>query len=416
MKKITLVAAAAALGVTATAAHAESFNVANPDSMAMGGAGVALPNPATSTLFNPAELSVTPKEYRNGFNLGLSVGAEAYDPHNVIQKINQGRETLNRLQQEVSNLGPSSSQAQYNAIANNIVDISYDLTLMNRHSVAAMFGTNLVVNHAGHGLGIGLTISGTANVASQTVYTSHDKTYLANIQLAAKNRNYATLGNFSEKELTSNVRAVGVGIAQAGLTLSHQFHVVGQSLSIGVTPKVMDIYTINVSSSPSNAKTSEWTKSRYRNQHTAVNADLGILKHFHNGVYTGVTVHNIVPEHFKTQPDSKGRVETVDIDPEARVGVGYGHSWYRLGVDADLTRNQPLPLVKATRYVGAGGEINAFGWMQLRAGYRWDTLDSARNVVTAGVGFSPFNVVHIDMGGLYAKSDYGASVQLGLSI
>lgn len=408
--------ATATLSLMTTVAHAESFNVINPVSMGMGGTGVALPNPATSSLFNPAELSATPREDRNGFNFGYSVGAEAYDPHRIIQKVNDTRKTLNKLQDEINSLNSSSSSSQYKTIAKNISDVRSNLKLMNDHSIAATLGTNILMNHAGHSLGVGLTLSGTADFASQTDYTAHDENYLNQMQTAANTSDYTTLKSFNKSNLTSNVRAVGVGILQAGLSLSHRFNVFGQSLDIGVTPKVMDVYTYNYSQTPANASTSEWRNSQYRNHRTTANVDFGVLKHFHNGLYTGLTVHNIVPENFKTEPDNQGRVETVKIHPVARVGVGYDAGWYRLGLDADLTRNQPLPLVRATRFVSVGGAINAWRWLQLRAGYRWDTLDSSRNVVSAGFGLSPFNVLHIDVGGLYAKSDYGASVQLGISI
>jgi hypothetical protein len=52
-------------------------------------------------------------------------------------------------------------------------------------------------------------------------------------------------------------------------------------------------------------------------------------------------------------------------------------------------------------------------WAQLRAGYRADMRNSDNNVFTAGIGISPFNVVHLDLTGM-AGTDrtYGAAAQL----
>ncbi|MEK9711486.1 MAG: hypothetical protein VW258_02865, partial [Thalassolituus sp.] len=62
-----------------------------------------------------------------------------------------------------------------------------------------------------------------------------------------------------------------------------------------------------------------------------------------------------------------------------------------------------------------GGELDAFGWAQLRAGYRTN-LAGDNNVVSLGAGVSPFGV-HLDLA-LMAdiakpEKEFGAAMEFG---
>ncbi|MGX9309646.1 conjugal transfer protein TraF, partial [Pantoea ananatis] len=68
------------------------------------------------------------------------------------------------------------------------------------------------------------------------------------------------------------------------------------------------------------------------------------------------------------------------------------------------------------QYAGVGAELNAWNWAQLRAGYRADMRNSDRSMFTAGVGISPFNVVHLDLTGMAGTDrSYGAAAQLSFT-
>ncbi|EJN8603124.1 conjugal transfer protein TraF, partial [Escherichia coli] len=52
-------------------------------------------------------------------------------------------------------------------------------------------------------------------------------------------------------------------------------------------------------------------------------------------------------------------------------------------------------------------------WAQLRAGYRQNLAGNDGSAFTAGVGISPFDVVHLDVAGLIGTDNtYGAVAQL----
>ncbi|KJT48716.1 hypothetical protein SEEH4588_23035, partial [Salmonella enterica subsp. enterica serovar Heidelberg str. RI-11-014588] len=52
----------------------------------------------------------------------------------------------------------------------------------------------------------------------------------------------------------------------------------------------------------------------------------------------------------------------------------------------------------------------------VRAGYRADVKNNDSNVVTGGLGFAPFNRVHLDLMGLYGEDEtWGAGAQLTMT-
>ncbi|EJZ1645337.1 conjugal transfer protein TraF, partial [Escherichia coli] len=52
-------------------------------------------------------------------------------------------------------------------------------------------------------------------------------------------------------------------------------------------------------------------------------------------------------------------------------------------------------------------------WAQLRTGYRQNLVSNNGSAFTAGIGLSPFDVIHIDVAGLVGTdNNYGAIAQL----
>jgi hypothetical protein len=77
-----------------------------------------------------------------------------------------------------------------------------------------------------------------------------------------------------------------------------------------------------------------------------------------------------------------------------------------------LTKNKPVAFEQGSRYIALGGELDALGWAALRAGYRFDMVDSSRSIPSIGVGFSPFGVLHIDVAVARTDRELGAHLAL----
>ena len=69
-----------------------------------------------------------------------------------------------------------------------------------------------------------------------------------------------------------------------------------------------------------------------------------------------------------------------------------------------------------SQYVRAGAEFDAFGWLQLRVGAQFDFEDTTEDLLTAGLGFSPFDVFHFAIAGMLGEDDtYGAVLQTSVT-
>jgi hypothetical protein len=102
------------------------------------------------------------------------------------------------------------------------------------------------------------------------------------------------------------------------------------------------------------------------------------------------------------------------LKPQARIGVSHSNSWSTVALDVDLTKNSPTGFSDSTQYVAIGGELSAWGWAQIRAGYRMDMVNSDRSVYSLGLGLSPFRVVHLDLAVAGNDNEIGASFQFGV--
>lgn len=82
--------------------------------------------------------------------------------------------------------------------------------------------------------------------------------------------------------------------------------------------------------------------------------------------------------------------------------------WSRFTADGDLTETKGFKSEDTSQYVGVGAEVTPLSWLAVRAGYRADMKGNDSNVFTGGVGFAPFNAVHVDLMGLYGEDETGA--------
>jgi hypothetical protein len=148
----------------------------------------------------------------------------------------------------------------------------------------------------------------------------------------------------------------------------------------------------------------------YASEHTDFNIDIGVSTRYDSGISTGVVVKNLIPRDYETALDN-----TVSIEPQVRAGIAYNGDFFTLAADVDLTKNDPVGFENATRFVSLGGELDAWGWAQLRAGVRYNTVDSDRSTASLGIGLSPFNgLMHVDVAVIGSDSALGGAARLGM--
>ncbi len=199
--------------------------------------------------------------------------------------------------------------------------------------------------------------------------------------------------------LQSEAQIVAVAITEIAMSISREFDILGQDVAIGITPKMQRVdvydYTANVEESVESDDISD-----YGIDEMGFNMDLGAAMRFGNldQGKLGLVVKNLISRKITSV---KGKV--VQIEPQVRAGVAYSFGkWLNLAADIDLIENKPVAFEDPTQFVGVGAELDLFGIMQTRLGYRSNMVSSGQDIVSAGLGFSPFGV-HMDLG-FYANT------------
>lgn len=412
-------AATVTLLASSSVALAIPFSSFDSRSMAMGGAGVAVGGADAAPLFNPALLSVTKEEDKFAIILP-TMGARLSDPDKLRDSIDtfQAGNYVNNLQTAIDNLNIAPTPANATIVKNRLTDVSAQLSTLNNKPITAEAGLATVVGMPSKKYGVAFYASGT--VTAGGLFNYNDKPTLDNLATLADQCSTGnatscnTLKTFNTNTLTSGVHFKGVQLVEAGFALSREFQIYDHSVALGITPKIVKAKLFDVTVKANDSNQSNVNLNDNSTEYTFANFDLGAAKNYSNGWRTGFVIKNVIPQtlDFKAAPGVPA--ESLKLMPQARIGVSHATTWSTVALDVDLTRNDPAGFENKTQYIALGGELNAWGWAQLRAGYRADMVDSARNVASVGLGLAPFRVVHIDLAVAGNATDIGASFQLGV--
>ncbi|MEE6801647.1 conjugal transfer protein TraF, partial [Escherichia coli O8:H10] len=196
-------------------------------------------------------------------------------------------------------------------------------------------------------------------------------------------------------------------------------------VSIGVTPKLQKTWLFNYTTSIYDYDSSDFNSSRYRNDDTGFNVDAGIAADFGDNWTVGLSGQNLISRDIDTKDiqirngrtgEVRNYKDTYQISPVVTAGLAWHTDLVTLSADGDVTETKGFKSEEASQYVGVGAEVRPLDWLAVRAGYRADVKGDDSNVATAGIGFAPFNRVHVDLMGLYGEDEtWGAGAQLSLT-
>lgn len=457
-----------ALMLSSASALAIPFNSFDPRSMAMGGTGVAVGDPSTAPFFNPALLSATDDAKKYSIELPI-IGIRAYDPNNLQKSLNdfQNGDYVGKFNNASANYNATQTTANLQAVSTSMSTLSNQVTTLSNKAIAVDAGAAFVLGVPGKGLGWAFYTDATATVGGVLNYTDNALIQSWNTAVTgptgivascfdtagnvtpttassapctnatnATNPNtglkYFTVNtvngtvtqNFDpNKDLTSNIHVQGVVIGEAGLSLSHSFGTGDGTWSLGVTPKAMQLQLYDAVLNINSGKTSGATGSDYQAKYSSFNFDLGAAKSYNNGWRTGFVVKNVIPQSYdfkstNTPGTPQVVTGTLNLKPQARVGVSHENSWSTVALDVDLTQNDPAGFENKTQYAALGGEVSAWGWAAFRAGYRADLVNNARSVASLGLGLSPripYFKIHADLAVAGNANEAGASLKLGFN-
>lgn len=223
---------------------------------------------------------------------------------------------------------------------------------------------------------------------------------------------------FNTTQLQSSVDIRGIAMSEVGIALSSEFALGNSYFGLGITPKMVRTTLYDYSADVNSGNTSNATDSDYTAKYSGFNLDLGLAKDFDNGWRSGLSLKNIIPKSYDFKRIATGApagsaqitTGTLKLKPQARVGVSHSTSWSTVAMDLDLTANDPAGFENKSQYLALGGELNAWGWAQLRAGYRANLKDTNRNVTSVGLGLGPLDVTVAGN-----SNEFGASIALGFT-
>lgn len=389
----SLISSAVLMAFHATAAT--SYMEARND--AMGGTGVASSNYGTAALSNPALL--THFGQNDNFSLLLpSVGAQVSDPNKAVDTADDVKNLWNNFDSAVDSQSGASQSAA--ALKNKLSD------LKNTHA-DAQAGASMVASVPNKTLPFAVVVKSWGTVSVDGKVSDNDLQYLGNVADGTIPQNA-----IDKNALTSKAYGRAAVITDVGVAMAHEFETAGHNWSFGITPKYQRIDLFNYNVSVRNFDKSDINSDQYRNTNTGFNADLGLATTLADSWTLGLAVQNIIPRSIDSK-EVDGEKETFKVKPQATAGAAWHNSFLTTALDVDLTEASRFTSDKKRQFASLGAELNAWDWMQVRAGYRQNMISSDGNAFTAGLGFSPFNLVHLDLTGIAGTNrTYGAVAQL----
>ncbi len=455
------------------------FNSFDPRSMAMGGAGVAVGDPATAPFFNPALLSVSDpgKSYSVEFPI---IGARLYDPADMQNNLSTLSDNVNALNSSIATVNANANSTilteiskvpgNMTTVANNIDTVNNKLASLSNKPLQGEFGVATVVGIPGKNYGfafyadaygaaggtleyndattlsnLSADVKKAADVLSGTTAVANDAAaqaactrvatgsalltaadvdtciaYAATLSnLSSTLNNASNALNFNTNtQVASKIHIRGAMISEVGLSASHGFIYHDQAWVLGVTPKLMQLQLFDALLDANSGNTDGVTGSANLIKYSAFNFDIGTARNYENGWRTGLVIKNVLPQDFDFKRNNVATGAKLSLKPQIRAGVSHENEWSTVALDADLTKNDPAGLENHSQYVALGGELSALGWAQLRAGYRADLVDSSRSLTSVGLGISPripYFKFHFDLAYAFNSNEQGGSLRLGLN-
>nr|AAT68793.1 TraF [Escherichia coli] len=387
----TLIASAVLFSFNSTAAT--SYFEARND--AMGGTGVASSQYGVAPLANPALLTKAGPE--DDFSLLLpSVGGQLSDPGNISDNADKISDDWKAFDPQdgcgrhdrVVDSGPKAKRADF------------------RHTHAdAQVGTSAVATLPGDTLAAALMLKSYGTVSVDGKVSDDDRKYLESIA-------NSNAQDVDKDRLTSQAFARAALVTDVGIALATELETAGQKWSLGFTPKFQRVDLFNYNVLVKNYDSSAFKGDRYHNTRNGINADIGASMDLDDNWTLGLVAQNLLPRSIETK-EVNGVTETFRIRPQVTAGVSWHNDMFTTALDVDLTPASGFTSDSKRQFAAIGAEFNAWKWAQLRAGYRQNLASNDGSAFTAGLGISPFDVVHIDVAGIAGTdNNYGAVAQL----
>lgn len=425
VRRILALTAAVAAASTASAAPYAPFDVR---AAGMGGTGVASAKAASAALFNPAMLSA--QDEGDSFQFVLGVGAQVADEDEMQDQFDEFDTTLTAFDNAIAAIDTSAIALGNDGDPANVqllnagtatATLSAQLKELDGDNVNVLPGAGLGIGVPGQKIGVGVFVSGNGQLAVSPQIDGTDISRLdryaglladgviTNAEVTANTDLFVNNGSTVDFTGTqfgsqSTARAIGVAIAEAGVAFSHRYDLAGGSqLSVGLTPKAVEILTYDYVAAADNFDAADIDVSERTDNAFDLDAGVVYKTSAESAWQFGAVAKNLVGGDYKT---ALGK--NIEIATQLRVGAARTTKRTTLAVDLDLTENSGTSADDVTQFLGLGAEYD-LKYLQLRAGYRANLASSdVADVASIGLGVGP-----LDISAAASDGTIGAYVQLG---
>ncbi|EIY4766260.1 conjugal transfer protein TraF [Vibrio cholerae] len=351
----------------------------------MGNTGVSTADYLLAPYYNPALTAV----YRKNDSFGIllpSIGLRAEDKDESLKTIDDLQDSIEQFERAGVGAATQENVDQLNRYLDQLAD---DKPL----AVTA---------------GIGIAVALPLDAVSLNFFTRGYAEVIAKANVAAKSGNSAN--EVKTRYESSDVDLTAFGYTEVGLAVGKQVVLGGQTVALGVTPKVQQLRTYQDNASVKSFDLDDYDKSEVKDN--AFNLDMGAVWLI-DQYRVGIVAKDLFAKDIQTQ----NRNNTYKLDTQIAVSGSYVSDFFIAAVDLDLTKQRRFNGDNDdTQFMRFGVEGNAWGWAQLRAGYEVDLQNSLDNSVSVGLGVSPWDVVSLDLAGSYAgDNQFGLSANLAFT-
>lgn len=390
MRKLSLAVSVAALSVVPSLSLADIFDAR---SMGRGGAGLTM-GEYNQAILNPALINHF--DENDDFSFALNAGVFASDKDDLIQSTDDAQDALDELE-----ANPQTGDAA------KVFDL---LGTIDAKIVQVDAGSSLLVGIPNKTLPAALVVKMKASVGAEFERADGDAAILQDIE-------DGVLG-VTQEDLQSSLNASAVGLAEAGVMFGHKL---ANSLELGATIKAQKVELYSYSERIANSDAADVIDEEdFKESHSAFNVDLGANMRFgaNNQFVVAGTIENLIPKSFDgPNRKSDGSATEYEMEPVVTAAVGYGSTYFKAEANMDLTVRNGYDLLADTQFARVGLEFSAGRHFHLRAGYRADLKDNVSDVITGGIGITPFDRFNIDLSGMIGEGEtYGAALQIGFKI
>ncbi|MFG0605537.1 conjugal transfer protein TraF [Vibrio mimicus] len=351
----------------------------------MGNTGVSSADYLLAPYYNPALTAV----YRKKDSFGVllpSIGLRAEDTDESLTTLDDLQDSIEQFER----LGAGAATQD-------------NIDQMNRYLDQLSDDKPLAVT-----AGIGLAVAMPLKAVSLNFFTRGYAEVIAKANVAAKTGDSAT--DVQNRYQNSDVDITAFSYTEVGVAIAKQVVLGGQTIALGVTPKVQQLRTYQDNASIKSFDLNDYDKSEVKDN--AFNFDIGavwLLEQYRLGM--------VVKDLFAKDIETLNKNNTYNLDTQITVSGSYVSDFFVAALDLDLTKQRRFSGDKDdTQFIRIGIEGNAWNWAQLRAGYEVDLQNSLDDSVSLGFGISPGDLVNLDLAGSYAGSNqYGVSANLAFT-